>query len=191
MEQDQLLSKRASEYRKVRFASAGADYFFILVIIAFFGTLLAWGGVYAYKRSIASSVASVQDQINVIAGELRQEFGDDKLILLSDRISAGKELLTNHTLPSGVFKILEEQTLPKVAYGGFAFGSEARQVAMTATAENYQVLADQIAIFEGLPQVDQVEFGGLSLSESNVVSFQLTIIFNRSVLQLSVPEMAG
>lgn len=185
MEQEQLLSRRASEYRKVRFASQGTDYFFIFILIAFFATLLGWGGIFAYKRTLAAAETSSKDQIGNITKELRQDFGNDKLVVLSDKISAAKELLAGHMLPSNIFILLQDKTLPKVSFSTFSFANETRQIAMAASAENYQVLADQIAIFEGLPQVDRVEFGGLTLGQGNVISFSLTITLNNSVLRLS------
>lgn len=188
MEQDQLLSRRTSEYKKVRFATQGTDYFFILVLIAFFGTLLAWGGAFAYTRSLLSNASNSKVQIGVITQELRQDFGDTKLVLLSDKIAAAKVLLANHVLTSKVFLFLQEKTLPKVSFANFSFASETRQIDMIATAANYQVLADQIAIFEALPQVQRVEFGGLSLSDANAVSFRLTIVLNNSMLKLSTDQ---
>jgi hypothetical protein len=81
-----------------------------------------------------------------------------------------------------VLKFLEENTLPNVRFLTFDFKSDTRRLEMSGDAASYATLTEQIILLEKHPQIEKVEFGGLTLGGNNLVNFRITIVFRPPLL---------
>ena len=103
---------------------------------------------------------------------------------LETRLKNARALLTNHPFASNVFRVLEQDTHPQVRFSNFSFGRDGLKADMSGEAASYRVLARQIGIFEQDPQIQKVDFGGLSTTGEGLVGFKLTLVLQASLLQL-------
>ena len=179
---DDLFSKRPVIDR-ARIVTQGGEWLFTASIVAFILVILAWGGLFLFKRTLETNAANWREQIGILEKELRPDLLN-QLLALSGRLAAAREVLTNHNFSSNVFVLLEKSTHPQVFYSSFQYANETRSIALTAKAGSYRIVADQITIFERDPQIERVSFGGLSLDDKGHVGFRLTVVVKPSLLKI-------
>lgn len=113
----------------------------------------------------------------------------DQITSLEQRLKNVRALLAEHPFASNAFRVLEADTHPQVRYSNFSFAKDGLKTDLSGEAASYRVLARQIGIFEQDPQIQKVDFGGLSTTGEGLVGFKLTLVFRPSLLQLR-PEAA-
>ncbi len=163
------------------FRTRGGDVLFYVAVIIFVVSALAYGGLFVYRkivnRQLTDLAAEVDKKFNSLAPELLKP-----IINFHDKIVSASDILHKHSMPSNVFSLLSKNTLSQVAFGSFSYNAGTRQIALSAQAASYAVLADQIGLFESLPDFENVDFGGLSLDPIGLVNFKITITFKQSLL---------
>lgn len=162
----------------------GGIIFFYISLAAFLITLAILGGMIFLNNTEKNTRDALQEEIkqkeaNLHTGILQEIF------TLEQRLINLQTVLTNHTFTSNILRMLEADTHPLVRFLGFSFSDNSRKIDMGGETTSYAVLARQIAQFEADPQIEQVEFGGLSFSSANnLLGFKLTLTFKQSLLQL-------
>lgn len=149
-----------------------------MLVLAFYGGLFFLNR--AQKEAQETLIANIEEKTSAIRPETLRE-----IFLLEKRLTTIKTLITNHTVPSRIFDFLEERTHPHVRFINFTLTGNSRTVTVDGETVSYQALTQQIGILERDPQIEEVQFGGLSLGSTNVVLFQLTIIFKQPLIQPS------
>ncbi len=179
---DDLISKRSLPPR-TQFITESSALLFNVAVIFFILFLAVWGGLYLFRRSLESSAANWRDQINSLENELRPDLLN-QLIVLSTRLSAARDIISNHVFSSNTLVLLERDTHPQVAFSSFQYSADGRKIDLAAKAASYSVVADQVTMIEADPQVESVNFGGLRLDDKGLVDFKLSIVFKSSLLRL-------
>lgn len=162
--------------------SAGGAWLFNLALVAFVASLVLAGGLLAYERSLTSTRADWEEQVTGQEAELRPDLLA-QIADLSTAIGVSKELLSNHIYASNSLLLLQSVTHPFVSFSSFSFSRDARKIELVGSANSYRSVAEQVNLFETHPQVEKVDFGGLSVSEKGLVNFKLAVIFKPSLLQ--------
>lgn len=152
--------------------------------IALFAVVLgATGGLIILNRNREAQKTQFIAQNRIKEESLRPELLN-QIASLQDRLKAARILLGNHTFASNVFRVLEADTHPQVRFSNFTFARDSLKADMTGEAANYRVLARQIGIFEQDPQIQKVEFGGLSSTSAGLIGFRLSLTFRATLLHL-------
>lgn len=145
--------------------------------------LAATIGLVVLNHSRESQKAQFIAQNKIKEESLRPELLD-QIASLETRLENARALLTNHPFASNVLRVLEQDTHPQVRFSNFSFARDGLKADMSGEAASYRVLARQIGIFEQDPQIQKVDFGGLSTTGEGLVGFKLTLVFRPSLLQL-------
>lgn len=143
--------------------------------------VLVYAVFFFINRSQTSSRESLLRDIGVRQDELRPELVN-QIFTLESKLASIQKLAGGHIFTSNILKFLEENTLPNVRFLTFDFKSDTRRLEMAGDAANYAILTEQIILLERHPQVEKVEFGGLTLGANNLVNFRITIVFRPSLL---------
>lgn len=160
----------------------GSSILLYLSIGLFFLVGAAFGGLLLLNRAQKESHVTLLGEVNKKEEDLKSDILR-QIFLLEGRLKGLRTLLSAHIFPSNVIKLLERDTLPQVRFLNFNFDAASGRLDMTGEAASYSVLARQINVFERDPQIEQVEFGGLSiLGGANLAGFKLTIIVKPSSL---------
>lgn len=168
-------------------ASYGAGLPLSAVSISLFvAVLAAVGGLFVLNGQMKSQKEELIRQNEVKEESLRPELLE-QIIALEDRLKGIRALLARHPYASNVFQILEADTHPQVKFTSFSFSSGTLKADLAGEALNYRVLARQIAFLERDPQVEDVQFGGLSVTGPASVGFRLTITFKPTFLHIRQP----
>jgi len=154
------------------------------ISIGFFGVVvMATVGLALLNQSRESQKIQLIAQNKIKEESLRPELLD-QITSLEQRLKNVRSLLAEHPFASNAFRVLEADTHPQVRYSNFSFAKDGLKVDLSGEAASYRVLARQIGIFEQDPQIQKVDFGGLSTTGEGLVGFKLTLVFRPSLLQL-------
>lgn len=169
-----LIPKPPRPFLSARFVAAGGSWLLTLGFILAFAALLAAGGLAVYQRSLDAARAEWVEQVELQEQELRPDLLA-QLTDLNTGLNTVRELLSNHVAVSNAFVFLQATAHPKVQFNSFSFSRESRKIELAGVAASYHTVAEQIRTLEAHPQVEAVQFGGLSRDERGLVSFKLSI----------------
>lgn len=158
----------------------GGSFLFYLSLAAFLFVASTSGGLALLNRAQEEAMTVLTEEVKDKDKGLRTDLVN-QIFLVDQRLKNLRQLLSEHTASSNVFGLLEKDTLPQVRFLNFNFDVSARKLDMSGEAASYSVIARQIGVFERDPNIERVEFGGLSLSGSNA-GFKVALIFKRSLL---------
>ena len=143
-------------------------------LFLFIITLAGYGGLYYLNKSQDDTQAQLVQQVQQKEDDLRPQVLD-KIYALRKKLKTIAAVIGTHQFTANTFSLLERDTHPRVSFDSYSFSPNNKSIVLKGKADNYSVLARQIAFFEGDQQINKVEFGGLSLGEDGRVSFNLTV----------------
>jgi len=161
----------------------GASLSFYGGLLAFCFVLAGYGGLVFTNRSQLQTQDELEIQIRAKESELRPEL-INQIFILESRLKNMQTVLNGHVFTLNVLKLLELNTLSRVRFTSFNLTVEGRKIEMMGEASSYAVVTDQILLLERDPNIEKVEFGGITLGSNNLVSFQLSIVLRPSVFKL-------
>lgn len=165
-----------------RALSESGAWFFSLALIALFVSLVAFGGLFAYKRSLLGRQVEWNAEIDRQEAELSAA-SIGELLASASALASARELLAAHVAPSNLFALLEAAVHPRVQFTSFAFSKDSGKIDLSGLAASYQSVAEQVSLLEARRDVERVEFGGLSLGTKGLVSFKLAILVKPALLR--------
>lgn len=161
----------------------GGSLVFYLVLVAFLIITAAFGGLFLLNRAQKEAQQTLVEEVKEKEKNLKGGILD-QIFTLEQRLKNLRTLLSRHVFPSNVFGFLEKNTLPEVRFLNMVFDAQAQKLDMSGEASSFSAISKQVNVFERDPQVERVEFGGLSSSGANLAGFKLTIMFKKSFLLL-------
>ena len=176
----EFLLKQEKSADRFNFERGGSLFFFISLTL-FLIVLVVLGGLLLLNKSRVGTRDQIAAQNKSKEENLRPELLE-QVSVLDKRLKNVRTLLASHFFVSNVLKVIEQDTHPQVRFTNFAFSADSRKADMSGEAANYSVLSRQVNILERDPQVERVEFGGLSTAEVKFVGFKLSIIFRPTLL---------
>lgn len=124
--------------------SRGVDLLFLFALVVFVASATLAVGVFLYDQYLTTSANSKRDQLerakNAFEPSLIQE-----LTRLDDRMRAADDILSKHTAPSSIFKLLEQLTLQTVAFSSFEYVQtpDVSTITMQGVAQSVNSIAYQ------------------------------------------------
>lgn len=182
-----LLFRNQSSAPRPRVAIAGGpSVLFYVTFFAFLVTLGAYTGLIIYNRRLTDT----RDNLTIEVERKERNISNDaegksaaNIFAFDQQLRGLKTLLADHQFVSNTLLFLERNTYPQVRFSNFSFNAAPRRVDMGAETTSYQMLTQQIARLEQSPYVERVEFGGLSRSDKNRVTFKIAITFKSSIVK--------
>ncbi|MES2225679.1 MAG: hypothetical protein V4480_02620 [Patescibacteria group bacterium] len=158
-------------------AFRGGNNLFFLASLGVLGIVaLMCAGVFIYQRYLAGTLAAKEQQLTAAQSHVDQNTIED-FVRLRDRLSSGKDLLTNHVMLSQFFDTLETLTLANVRFNDMKLivaGDHTAQIEVDGTAKNFNTLAAQSNAFATEKRIKRAIFSGITLTEAKLVKFKLT-----------------
>lgn len=147
-------------------------------------SLLVYGGLFSYNKSLNNQVDEFKAQIEEINNQRDNEF--EKMAKSLDSVLKSlKEVLKNHLYWSSIFSKIEELTVPQVNFLDFkgTLGEDGSvKLALSGITSGYTYLAKQMASFNQEELISGVEVSGISLGTEGGVEFVLDINLLKNVL---------
>jgi Tfp pilus assembly protein PilN len=175
----QVINQLSREPAETSGWSAGVVFFsgalLVVVLIIYFAMTLG------YEPYLNSQISSVENKINTLSQSISSQ---DQTNLLSfySQISNLQTLLSQHVFFSQFLSWLDSNTEANVSYTSFSFSS-GNEISLTATASSEADINEQIAIFQGSPEVENVAISNVGAATGSGGGFQFsaTLLMNPSV----------
>jgi hypothetical protein len=183
-----LISKRERERGLSKFVSFKRvpriefSFFSKLGLVLVLVAVLVGGGLYAWKFSLNKRVTDLKLELQQIK-EQRNVALENELKNLSMILGGFKAVLDDHTYWTLFFKLLEDQTLNTITFKSFQGDSVSSAVIMQGYAPSFEVLAQQIKVFENTPGIVSANATGMTLSEIGEVNFGIKITFSKEIIR--------
>lgn len=164
---------------------------FFMVLIS----VLAYGGVYAYNKSLVQQKADLDTKLAKARDSIGTDFVSD-MKRLNARITGVKTLLGTHVAVTPIFKALQDTTLRTVVYNNFSYELKSDDttkktvvtVTLTGTAKSYAAIALQSDAYTKSSLIKNPIFSDLKINtKSNTVDFKL--VFNCDQNDLSYERL--
>ena len=166
-----------------RMSYGGGFPFSMVSIVVFVVVLGAMGALLVLNGRMSAQKEELVAQNKIKEESLRPEL-IEQIITLEDRIKGIRGLLSRHPYSSNIYRILEANTHPQVEFTSFSFSSGTLKVEMAGETSSYRTLARQITFLERDPQIEDVQFGGLSATGPGVIGFRLTLTLRPTFLHI-------
>ena len=151
-------------------------------LVIFIGTILLVGGAFAYTKYLQGQVTQAKADL---AGAQKgfEESALTQSVERDRKLQALSDLLRGHLIPTNIFDLLEKNTLAQVRFIVFAYSNDTHRLELSGEAGGYSVLANQVRVFESLPDIQRVDFGGLTLGDKGLLNFKMTLVIKPGLLQ--------
>lgn len=147
-------------------------------------SLLVYGGLFFYNKSLNNQIDEFQAQIEEINNQRDNEF-EKKVKSLDNALKSLKQVLKNHLYWSSIFSKIEELTVPQVNFLDFkgTLGKDGSvKLALSGITSGYIYLAKQMVSFGQEELVSGIKVSGISLGTEGGVEFGLNVIFVKDIL---------
>lgn len=139
--------------------------------------VLASGGLYFYKTSLASNIKKMEEALTLAKNRFEPE-AITQLQVLDKRLTASKEVLSNHVAINPIFKALSAITMKSVRYTKFSYDLGATKdskvvVKLSGQTNGYRSVALQSDLFAKDKNLINPVFSNLTLDSKGNVLFDL------------------
>lgn len=163
-------------------AAQGAPIFlFLLAFFIFLGVTGGYGALTVLNKRQTDTRDTLKADVQQKEDDLNSP-ETNEIYLLEGRLKNLRNLITNHSFATNLFKLIEDKVHPQVRFDNFTFVGGSRKVEVSGEASDYVTLARQITILQNDPMVEYVEFEGLSLSNINKANFTLSVTIRPDLL---------
>lgn len=154
----------------------------VVVILLAILVLGGWLALSYYKKSLENQIGVMDSKIAELQSNENKDWSQ-KIKQLQQSLKAAGPPLKEHVFSSSAFQLLQDSTLPEVRYTNFDLKTNGAVMSVSGEAQTYNVLAKQIAIFNGNKMITNVEVSKVALNQAGGVSFQLTITLDPSLFK--------
>jgi hypothetical protein len=140
------------------------------------------GLAYAYKPSLDTREAEIKNEVQAQSRKIstsRQE----EIVAFYSQINNVEKLISSHVLSSRIFALLEEKTLPTVAYVRFGFTAQTNEVKLTGTTKVFEDINKQARALAEDARVADAVIGNVASDALRNWTFDLTITFSEGALK--------
>lgn len=166
---------------------------FVIAILIFAISATVFGGAYGYKTILTAEIerpcspdGTGVERCGLKASVERERQNIDQntitsLQRLDSKLEIAEKVLIDHQTVLPVFTLLENLTLPTIAYRGFTYSTKG--LTMDGKATSYEDIAVQTQIFSAnKKQIQSFIFSDLNLDNEGAVTFKLTVVLDPAVI---------
>ncbi len=106
-----------------------------------------------------------------------------RILLEKQRINDFSKLFADHQEASNFFKFLEENSHPKIWFNELELSSKDSQAILSGETSNFEILGQQIAIFQSQVFVRIVEISNLSIGKDGKANFTVLLTLDPKIFQ--------
>lgn len=156
----------------------------ILVVILIFLSLLVYGGLFFYNRSLSGQLSTLQGQIEEIDKQRDEKF-EKEVVSLEKVLKNLKIILKNHFYWTNIFSALENLAVPQLSFSDFSGKVEVDgsvNLLLKGKTMGYTYLAKQMLSLSQEELVSKIELLGVTLGTEGGLEFSLNVIFLKDIL---------
>lgn len=155
---------------------------FVFVLVAL--SLLIYGGLFFYNKSLGAQIIELQTQIKEAKKQRDVDF-EKEAIPLERALRGLKTILKNHFYWSNVFSKFEKLIVPQISFSDFNGTIEkdgSVNLSLSGKTAGYTYLAKQMVSFSQEELVSDIKVSGIKLGTEGGIEFGLNISFKKDIL---------
>lgn len=156
----------------------------VLVVVLVVLSILAYGGLFFYKKSLNNQFQDLQAKIKEIREQRDREF-EKKAGSLDIVLRNLNTVLEKHVYWSNTFSKVGELTVSQVSFSDFNGTIEkdgSVNVVLKGKTSGYTYLAKQMKSFSRKELVSDIKVSGITLGTEGGIEFGLNIKFSKNIL---------
>ena len=156
----------------------------ILAVALVILSLLTYGGLSFYSKSLNNKLNTIQDQLKNLNDQRDSKF-EKEVGAIDEALKNLKIILANHLYWSNLFSGFEDIIVPKVSFSGFNGNLEqdgSVNLVLDGKTAGYTYLAKQMISFSQNKLVSHVDVSEISLGTEGGIQFGLNIKFLKDIL---------
>lgn len=136
-----------------------------------------------------SALKNTEEEIAFLEKEIAGKMTSEKIALEKEVLTSKSKiekifyLIERHPETSRAFEIVEGNSHPQVWFSDFNFNSRSRQLTLSGEVQNFEVLGQQIIIFNEEEKISKVIFSKVSITEEGRIAFDLLLSFAPNVFK--------
>ncbi len=150
---------------------------FILAIA--FGVLVgaAYLGLRIYRSSIVRQIAIIDEELQKVESNRNREI-ESTLLGFNDKLTTLAKIMAQQSFWSQGLRKFSTMIDPKIRFDSLSVDSDKRTYTFKATADSYETIAKQLAVFYASPDILDVLFTGATKDQkTGKVQFDLVVTF--------------
>lgn len=159
----------------------------IIGVTVFIVVIAIGAGVYLYNQNLKADLTELDSQIADRKASF--ELGKvDEVKLFNRRVTSAKEILGRHVAFSQFFSVLEENTMPNVAFKSLSYNlaGENPRIELRGIADGFSAIALQSDAFIARPELSDHVFSNFELKDNGFVEFNYSVTVARTSISYSV-----
>lgn len=156
----------------------------ILVIVLVILSLLTYGGLSFYNKSLSNQLEEIQNQVVELDKQRDKDF-EKEMESLSRALKNLKTIFKNHFYWSNLFSKLKELTVPLVSFSNFSgqlTEDNIVRIILSGKTAGYTYLAKQMVSFSEEKLISDIKVSGIALGTQGGIEFSLDINFLKEIL---------
>jgi hypothetical protein len=170
--------KKIPQWQNILFYVAAA-----LLIAA----VLAYFIVAHLERKASATYQDLEERISQV-GTLEEKELEKEVFTDKKRISDFAVLLQKHQKPSSFFEFLEETCHPRVWFSELKLSPAISQAVLSGQAPNFQILGQQLLIFQSQDLIQKVELADVSIGEGGETRFIFSLFLEPPMFKYQINE---
>lgn len=159
------------------------DLIFLITFVIFLLTVFFAMGVFMYQTFLTKGI----EESKLMLEREKSNFDVDsiqQLIRLDDRLAIAETLLEDHLDLTGIFEILQADTLKAVQFKNFEFEvkTDGINILMDGVTDDYATVALQADIFGNNPLIKNTIFGDLDVNNDGEVIFSFSATIDKDLV---------
>ena len=172
------------ELRKPERLPVGWPWRLLVFTAIVFGVMVAGylGMNLGYKPYLNSRIKSLDAKITNLSQAIDEEQQKNLVTLYSQLINI-QNLLNSHITPSKLFDFLEKNTHGQIHYLALNLSLMEKSIKLEGVSPDYIVLAQQLELFQGIPEIEKVFLEDSRALEAGNIRFSIRLIFKPELLK--------
>jgi hypothetical protein len=135
-----------------------------------------------YETKAAETLEDLKDKIAAVGGSEAKVL-EVKVFAERKKINDFANLIAHHQKSSNFFQFLETVTHPQVQFFELALDIRSSQAIISGKAPNFQILGQQLLIFNANDSIDKAEVSELGINKEGDAEFSLILYLSPEIFQ--------
>ncbi|MBU1557653.1 hypothetical protein KKC45_01715 [Patescibacteria group bacterium] len=163
--------------------TGSVNFAFLVAMVIFLATIVSSLGVFLYKNFLKNKI----EESSIMLEREKENFDTNSInqfSRLGERIKISEELLNNHIDLTGLFEVLEINTLKTVQFKSFDFSlkEDGLHLSMKGIARDYSTVALQSDILGDHPLIKDIVFSNLDVNDEGQVVFDFSATVDKDLV---------
>lgn len=155
---------------------------FYLFLALLFLTIAGYLILVNFQNKYKTELEDLDNQLAQFKTPDRLKLEND-VLALEEKMKNFSAILDEHSFISGVLKLIEDTTHPKVKYIKFTLIAEANELGLSGETDDFLTLGQQVILLKNNPKIQSLDLTKVSINKENKVEFDFRILLDPDIFK--------